>query len=55
MRRLERPGRQALGPALGLIGHRHGPLEPAHPTLERGLRAWVERQTGQSLGYVEQL
>ncbi|SFV16289.1 Uncharacterized conserved protein [Methylobacterium sp. 174MFSha1.1] len=32
-----------------------GPLEPAHPTLERGLRAWVERQTGQSLGYVEQL
>ncbi len=32
-----------------------GPLEPAHPTLERGLRAWVERQTGQTLGYVEQL
>lgn len=32
-----------------------GPLEPAHPTLERGLRAWVERPTGQSLGYVEQL
>ncbi|ACA18932.1 conserved hypothetical protein [Methylobacterium sp. 4-46] len=32
-----------------------GPLEPAHPTLERGLRAWVERKTGQTLGYVEQL
>ncbi|MGY2048566.1 NUDIX hydrolase [Methylobacterium sp. JK268] len=32
-----------------------GPLEPAHPTLERGLRAWVERRTGQTLGYVEQL
>ena len=32
-----------------------GPLEPEHRTLEVGLRAWVERQTGQSLGYVEQL
>jgi hypothetical protein len=32
-----------------------GPLEAEHRTLEIGLRAWVERQTGQSLGYVEQL
>jgi hypothetical protein len=32
-----------------------GPLEPEHRTLEVGLRAWVERQTGQTLGYVEQL
>ncbi|KMO29632.1 membrane protein [Methylobacterium tarhaniae] len=43
---------QGAGRAEGLPA---GPLEPAHPTLERGLRAWVERQTGQSLGYVEQL
>jgi hypothetical protein len=32
-----------------------GPLEAAHRTLEIGLRAWVERQTSQKLGYVEQL
>ncbi|HEV2302131.1 MAG TPA: hypothetical protein VGR91_11245 [Stellaceae bacterium] len=32
-----------------------GPLEVEHRTLELGLRAWVERQTSQSLGYVEQL
>ncbi len=32
-----------------------GPLEAEHRTLEIGLRAWVERQTGQHLGYVEQL
>lgn len=32
-----------------------GPLEPGHRTLEAGLRAWVERQTDQHLGYVEQL
>lgn len=32
-----------------------GPLEPEHRTLEAGLRAWVERQTNQALGYVEQL
>jgi len=32
-----------------------GPLVPEHATLERGLRAWVERQTNQRLGYVEQL
>lgn len=33
-----------------------GPLEPErHSTLERGLRGWVEQQTGLRLGYVEQL
>ena len=32
-----------------------GPLEPEHRTLEAGLRTWVEAQTGQALGYVEQL
>ncbi len=32
-----------------------GPLEPQHRTLEAGLRAWVEAQTHQGLGYVEQL
>src|SRR5258708_1419250 len=32
-----------------------GPLEVEHRTLELGLRAWVERQTSQRLGYVEQL
>ena len=29
-----------------------GPLEVEHRTLEVGLRAWVERQTSQKLGYV---
>lgn len=32
-----------------------GPLESRHRTLEACLRSWVERQTYQSLGYVEQL
>src|SRR6266852_7284169 len=32
-----------------------GPLEAEHRTLEIGLRSWVERQTNQHLGYVEQL
>src|ERR1700731_4831449 len=32
-----------------------GPLEVEHRTLEVGLRAWVERQTSQKLGYVEEL
>ncbi len=32
-----------------------GPLERGHRTLEIGLRSWVERQTLQELGYVEQL
>lgn len=34
----------------------YGPLDPdRHATLELGLRAWVEEQTGLALGYVEQL
>jgi hypothetical protein len=33
-----------------------GPLDPiGHRTLERGLRSWVEQQTGLQLGYAEQL
>ncbi len=32
-----------------------GPFEGEHPTLQVGLRAWVERQTHHPLGYVEQL
>jgi hypothetical protein len=32
-----------------------GPLEVEHRTLEIGLRTWVERQTHEKLGYVEQL
>jgi len=33
-----------------------GPLDLVdHPTLERGMRAWVTQQTGLALGYVEQL
>ena len=32
-----------------------GPLRPGHRTLQSGLRSWVERQTQQTLGYVEQL
>ena len=32
-----------------------GPLESRHRTLDAGLRSWVEQQTRQTLGYVEQL
>jgi hypothetical protein len=32
-----------------------GPFEGGHRSLQSGLRAWVERQTGHPLGYVEQL
>src|SRR3954453_7104902 len=32
-----------------------GPFESEHPTLQSGLRGWVERQTHHPLGYVEQL
>lgn len=32
-----------------------GPFELSHRSLQSGLRAWVERQTGFSLGYIEQL
>lgn len=32
-----------------------GPFRLAEHSLQSGLRAWVERQTGQPLGYIEQL
>ncbi len=32
-----------------------GPFEPAHRSLQAGLRTWVETQTHHPLGYVEQL
>ncbi len=32
-----------------------GPFEVGHRSLQSGLRAWVERQTGRPTGYVEQL
>jgi hypothetical protein len=32
-----------------------GPFELGHRSLQAGLRAWVESQTGRPLGYVEQL
>ncbi|MER8383157.1 hypothetical protein [Mesorhizobium sp. M0913] len=32
-----------------------GPFELAHRSLQSGLRGWVEQQTGQPLGYIEQL
>ncbi|CCE00737.1 membrane protein [Bradyrhizobium sp. STM 3809] len=32
-----------------------GPFQFAHRSLQMGLRAWVEAQTGHPLGYVEQL
>jgi len=32
-----------------------GPLQPAHRSLQAGLRSWVETQTHHPLGYVEQL
>ena len=39
-----------------LIGLPFGPFDPvAHRTFEIGLRAWVEAQTGLTVGYVEQL
>jgi hypothetical protein len=32
-----------------------GPFESGHRSLQTGLRAWVEQQTGHPLGYIEQL
>ena len=32
-----------------------GPFQMVHRSLQSGLRAWVESQTGHALGYVEQL
>ena len=42
-------------PPIGVEALPSGPLEAEHRTLEIGLRGWVERQTSQTLGYVEQL
>ena len=47
-----RAAASGAGPAEALPS---GPLEAEHRTLEIGLRAWVERQTSQHLGHVEQL
>jgi len=44
------------GPSDAPAGLPFGPFDPvAHRTFEIGLRAWVEAQTGLSVGYVEQL
>jgi hypothetical protein len=46
-------------PCVLAIGDRHmlpsGPFELRHRSLQSGLRAWVEQQTGHPLGYIEQL
>ena len=47
--------RVAGAPAEATSALPSGPLEAEHRTLEIGLRTWVERQTSQRLGYVEQL
>ena len=47
--------RTAGGAGEGAEALPSGPLEAAHRTLEIGLRTWVERQTSQRLGHVEQL
>ncbi|SDL57179.1 hypothetical protein SAMN05428953_1482 [Mesorhizobium muleiense] len=41
-----------IGQAIALPS---GPSELDHRSLQSGLRAWVERQTGHPLGYIEQL
>ncbi len=33
----------------------NGPLMPLHRSLQAGVRQWVEEQTQQPLGYIEQL
>src|SRR5579863_7582105 len=47
--------RRPADPDAALEALPSGPLEAEHRTLEIGLRTWVERQTSQRLGYVEQL
>jgi hypothetical protein len=47
--------RHAAAPGDAIEALPAGPLEAEHRTLEIGLRTWVERQTSQRLGYVEQL
>lgn len=41
--------------AAGLAALPSGPLLADHRSLQAGLRAWVETQTGQPVGYLEQL
>lgn len=47
------------GPSVLTVGQANalpsGPFELGHRSLQFGLRAWVERQTGHQLGYIEQL
>ena len=50
-----REARRSIPAWAGIEALPSGPLEAEHRTLEIGLRSWVERQTSQSLGYVEQL
>ena len=50
------PAAAAAGDGEALDALPFGPLDPVgHRTLERGLRGWVEQQTGLELGYAEQL
>ena len=50
------PAAAAVGGGEALDALPFGPLDPVgHRTLERGLRGWVEQQTGLELGYAEQL
>jgi len=52
----ERPRVLTIHPAAaGAPALPWGPLQPAHRTLQAGIRAWVERQTRLHLGYIEQL
>ncbi|TGQ66128.1 MAG: hypothetical protein E5V49_15225 [Mesorhizobium sp.] len=46
------PGALTVGRADALPS---GPFELSHRSLQFGLRAWVEHQTGHQLGYIEQL
>ncbi|AZO71770.1 MAG: hypothetical protein E5V92_17375 [Mesorhizobium sp.] len=46
------PSVLTVGPGSGLPS---GPFELGHRSLQSGLRAWVEQQTGHQLGYIEQL
>ncbi|MBN9552641.1 MAG: hypothetical protein J0H31_28255 [Alphaproteobacteria bacterium] len=47
------------GPSILTVGQGSalpsGPFELGHRSLQSGLRAWVEEQTGHQLGYIEQL
>ncbi|MDX8493078.1 hypothetical protein RFN29_16020 [Mesorhizobium sp. VK22B] len=47
------------GPSVLTVGQANalpsGPFELGHRSLQSGLRAWVEHQTGHQLGYIEQL